>query len=134
MATWQPPRGGRLAQRAVSRLYSPNAENQLSVIKFRDGKTRTVTAGELMSGRTIEQICRAARQAAFLREVRSKDRGLRVEDIDQAVADAITRLSTLLSPHNVHAYISDLPQDVDVVAVEPVVRRVTHTHRYLNIT
>ncbi len=123
-----------LAQRAVSRLYSPNAENQLSVIKFRDGKTRTVTAGELMSGRTIEQICRAARQAAFLREVRSKDRGLRVEDIDQAVADAITRLSTLLSPHNVHAYISDLPQDVNVVAVEPVVRRVTHTHRYLNIT
>ncbi len=104
------------------------------MIKFRDGKTRTVTAGELMSGRTIEQICRAARQAAFLREVRSRERGLRVEDIDGAVADVIQRLSTLLTPRNAHAYLFDLPQDIDVVAVEPVLRRVAHAHRYLNIT
>ena len=104
------------------------------MIKFRDGKTRTVTARELISGRMIEQICRAARQAAFFRDVRSKERGLRVEDIDGAVADAIQRLSTLLTPRNAHAYLSDLPQDIDVVAVEPVVRRVTHAHRYLNIT
>ena len=54
-----------LIDRAVSGLYSPNAENEVAVIKFRDGKTRTVTAGDLMSGRTIEQVCRAARQAAF---------------------------------------------------------------------
>ena len=123
----------QIAQRAVSRLYGPNAENEVCVVKFRDGKTRTVAARELVSGRMIEQICRAARQAAFLRDVRSKERGLRVEDIDEAVADAIQRLSTLLTPRNAHAYLADLPQDIDVVAVEPVVRRVAHAHRYLNI-
>ena len=123
-----------IAERAVSRLYSPNAGNEVCVVKFRDGKTRTVAAHELMSGRTIEQICRAARQAAFLRDVRSKERGLRAEDIDTAVADAIQRLSTLLTPRNAHAYLADLPQDIDVVAVEPIVRRVTHEHRYLNVT
>lgn len=123
---------GQLIDRAVSRLYSPNAENQLSVIKFRDGKTRTVAAGELMSGRTIEQICRAARQAAFLRDVRSKDRGVRVEDVEEAVSQAIDRLATALAPRNAHAYLPDLPQDVDVVAVEPVRRQASRSHRYLN--
>jgi len=72
-------------------------------------------------------------EAAFLRDVRTKDRGLRVEDMDEAVANAITRLSTLLTPHNARAYLSDLPQDIDVVAVEPVVRRVKHAHRFLNV-
>jgi proteasome-associated ATPase len=122
-----------MAQRAVSRLYGPNAENEVCVIKFRDGKTRTVTARELVSGRMIEQICRAARQAAFVRDVRTKDRGLRMEDIDEAVSDAIQRLTSLLTPHNARSYLSDLPQDIDVVSVEPIVRRVKHAHRYLNI-
>lgn len=121
-----------LIDRAVSALYTPNAENQLSVIRFRDGTSRTVTAGELMSGRTIEQICRAARQAAFLRDVRSKDRGVRVEDIDEAVSKAIDRLATALTPRNAHAYLSDLPQDVDVVAVEPIRRRAGPSHRYIS--
>jgi ATP-dependent 26S proteasome regulatory subunit len=123
-----------IIDRAVSGLYSPNAENQLSVIKFRDGKARTVTAGELMSGRTIDQICRAARQAAFLRDVRSKDRGVRVEDIDEAVSKAIDRLATALTPRNAHAYLSDLPQDVDVVAVDPIRRRADRIHRYINVS
>jgi proteasome-associated ATPase len=122
-----------MAQRAVSRLYGPNAGNEVCVIKFRDGKTRTVAAHELVSGRMIEQICRTARQAAFVREVRTKDRGLRIEDIDESVGDAIHRLSTLLTPRNTCSYLSDLPQDIDVVSVEPIVRRVKHVHRYLNI-
>jgi hypothetical protein len=32
---------------------------------------------------------------------------------------------------NAHAYLSDLPDDVDVVSVEPIVRRVARPHRYL---
>jgi ATP-dependent 26S proteasome regulatory subunit len=116
---------------AVSRLYSPNAENELSVIKFRDNKTRTVATRELISGRMIEQICRAARHAAFLRDLRSKDRGVRIEDMDEAVTEAIERLATTLTPHNAHAYL-ELPQDVDVVAVEPIRRHAGGNHRYLN--
>jgi len=81
----------------------------------------------------IEQICRTARQAAFVREVRSKDRGVRMEDIDEAVGDAIQRLTTQVTPANAHSYLSDLPQDIGVVSVEPIVRRVKHVHRYLNL-
>jgi ATP-dependent 26S proteasome regulatory subunit len=121
-----------IIETAVSRFYSPNAENELCILRFRDGKTRTVTARELASGRIFEQICRAARQAAFLRDVRGGEPGLRVADIENAVSHAMKRLASTLSLRNVHAYLSDLPQDVDVVSVEPVVRKVSRPHRYLH--
>lgn len=121
-----------LIDHAVSRLYAPNADNWLATLKFRDGKTRQIFARELVSGRVIEQICRAARQRGFLREVHRQDAGLQMEDIDEAVSDAIDRLSTTLTPQNARAYLADLPQDIDVVAVEPAARRLTHSYRYLN--
>jgi hypothetical protein len=117
---------------AVSRLYAPNADNALCTVRLRDGKTRGIVARELASGRMIEQICRAARHAAFLRDLRNDDAGIRLADMEHAVSDAIERLATTLTPRNAHAYVSDLPQDVDVVSVEPVVRRVARPHRYLN--
>jgi SpoVK/Ycf46/Vps4 family AAA+-type ATPase len=119
-----------LIDRAVSRMFAPNAENELCAVRFRDGKTRTVAARELASGRLIEQICRAARQTAFLREVQAGERGIRVADIDDAVADAIERLTTTLTPRNIRAYLNDLPQDIDVVSVEPIVRQTRRAHRY----
>jgi proteasome-associated ATPase len=121
-----------IIEHAISRLFSPNSENELSVIRFRDGKIRTVSARELLSGRLIEQICRAARQAAFSRDLRTGESGLRVDDIDQAISDAIRKLSSTLTTQNARAYLSDLPQDMDIVAVEPIARRVTQRHRYLN--
>jgi proteasome-associated ATPase len=119
-----------IIETAVSRLYSPNGDNELCTLKFRDGKTRTIAARELASGRIFEQICRTARRAAFLRELRDGDAGMRVGDIEDAVADALERLTTTLSIRNAHAYISDLPTDVDVVNIEPILRRVKRRHRY----
>ncbi len=58
--------------------------------------------------------------------------GLRVEDIDEAVCDAIERLATILTPRNANAYLSDLPQDIDVVAVAPIARPAKRVHRYYN--
>jgi len=117
---------------AVSRLYSPNADNELCSIRFRDGKTRTVMARELVSGRLLEQICRAACHAAFLRDLRDSEPGLRTADIQDAVSDAMERIASTLSPRNAHAYLADLPQDVDVVSVERIVRKVPRPQRYLN--
>ncbi|NLS93556.1 MAG: AAA family ATPase [Planctomycetaceae bacterium] len=117
---------------AVSRLYSPNGDNQLCTLKFRDGKIRTVAARELMSGRAIQQVCGNAKRLAFLRDVEQGESGMRIHDIDEAISREFSRLSTTLDRGNVHAYLSDLPQDVDVVAVEPVARRVGNGHRYLN--
>ncbi len=118
---------------AVSRFYSPNADNALCVLRFRDGKSRTVAAGELASGRCFEQICRAARAAAYLRDVRGGEPGLTVVDIEAAVSDAMGQLASMLTVRNVRAYLDDLPQDVDVVSVDPVVRRIVRPHRYLNV-
>ena len=102
------------------------------MLRFRDGKARTILAHELGSGRTYEQICRAARRAAFLRDVRGGERGLTLADVEDAIAQAFERLASMLTPHNARAYLSDLPQDIDVVSAEPIVRRVGRPHRYLN--
>ena len=102
-----------LIEAAVSRFYSPNADNAVCVIRFRDGKERTVVARELASGRIFEQVCRAACRTACLREQRGEgEPGLRTADIDDAVAQAIERMRTMLSIENAHSYLSDLPGDI----------------------
>ena len=53
--------------------------------------------------------------------------------MEAAVAEAMARLRTTLTIHNAHAYLSDLPQDVDVVSAEAVVRKVTQKRRYLTL-
>ncbi len=115
----------------VSQLYSPNADNDLCTLRFRDGKRRTVSARELASGRLFEQICRAACRGAAVREYQGGEVGIRPTDAEGALRDAIARLSSTLTTRNVHAYLDDLPQDVDVVAVEPAGGKVSHEHRYI---
>lgn len=122
----------QIVDAAVSRFYAPNANNELNVVKFRDGKARVVTARELASGRLFEQVCRAARKTAFLRDVRGGEPGLQVADMEHAADEAIDRLATTLSPRNIRSYLTDLPQDIDVVSVEPIARRVARPRRYLN--
>lgn len=124
---------GEMIECAVSAFYSPNADNELCVVTFRDGKTRTVYSRELASGRIFEQICTAAKRYAFLRHVRGGEAGLRVSDILKAVSDAVERLASTLTRHNIHGYLEDLPQDVDIVSVEPVKRKVQRTHEYLRV-
>ena len=116
---------------AVSLLYAPNAGNELCVLRFRDNTTRTVHARELVSGRLIEQVCHQACQEAFLRELGGGDAGLTVQDMRDAVASAIRKLSTTLTPRNVHTYLTDLSNDTDVVDIRPIERKVDRPHRYL---
>ena len=116
---------------AAATLYSPNADNAVAELRFRDGTARTVAAREILSGRTIEQICVQARRAAFRRHAEGGTPGVRVEDMEQAVAQALERLGSTLSPANARSYLGDLPQDLDVVSVEPVRRKVAR-HRYLH--
>jgi SpoVK/Ycf46/Vps4 family AAA+-type ATPase len=121
-----------IIETAVTRFYAPNADNELCVLKFRDGKTRTVAARELASGRAFEQVCRAARHAALLRELRGGEPGVSVSDIESAIGEALTKLATTLSPRNAHAFLTDLPADADVLGVTPLRRRVANPRRYLN--
>jgi proteasome-associated ATPase len=120
-----------MIERAVSRFYSPNADNRLCELLFRDGATRTVGARELASGRIFEQICLSARRTAFHRKiVNGHDEGLGLEDIEKALADGIDRLRTTLTPQNVHAYLPDIPESVDVIEVRPIDRKVNQPFTY----
>ncbi len=121
----------KMIETAVSRFYSPNGHNELSVVKFRNGKTRKVKAAELASGRLFEQVCRQARQSAFLRNMQNSDTGIDVDDMNDAVSSALERLKSTLTPHNAHTYLQNIPQDMDVVSVEPIKQNVKHSHRYL---
>lgn len=104
----------------VQRLYEPNADNRIAALQFRDGKRREVAARELVSGRLIEQICAAARSAAFERRCRGGEPGITVDDMRDAAADAIERLRNTLTTQNAKSYLTDLPPDLDVVSVEPI--------------
>jgi proteasome-associated ATPase len=121
-----------LIELAVSKFYSPNAGNELCKIRFRDGKERTIVARELASGRLFEQVCRAARRNAFLRDVRGGTAGVQLADMEEAVGQTLDQMRTILTIHNARAYLGDLPQDMDVVSVEPIVRKVKKAHHYLH--
>lgn len=113
----------RIIDSAVAKLYLPNAPGALlATLRFRDGKTRPVHSRDLISGRLIEQICVDARRRAFQRHVEGDSAGLGVDDIDAAVDDARERLRATLTPANAHAFLTDLPHDVGVVAVDPAPR------------
>ena len=113
-----------LIEAGVSRLYDPNTDNAIVSLQFRDGTRRTVPARELVSGRLIEQICAAVRAAAFERQCRGGEPGVAIEDMTTASADAIERLRKTLSRHNIRNYLADIPQDLDVVSVEPIRARI----------
>lgn len=120
-----------IIETAIGILYSPNADNTVAELRFRDGSARPVAAREMLSGRTIEQICVHGRRNAFRRHAEGGTQGVRVEDMEAAVALALDRLASTLSPANASALLSDLPQDLDVVAVKPVRRKVA-AHRYFH--
>jgi ATP-dependent 26S proteasome regulatory subunit len=113
-----------LIDAGVSRLYEPNSDNMIASLQFCDGKRREVAARELVSGRLIEQICGAARTAAFERQCRGGESGVSVEDMQTAAADAVVRLRKTLTTRNVKSFLPDLPPDLDVVSVEAIQARV----------
>ena len=121
-----------LIESAVSRIYAPNGENELATITLRDGKRRTVHAADLLSGASIANIARAAGERACMREIETGAVGLQAQDLVVAIADELESITRTLTPVNCRHYLVDLPQDVDVVRVEPVQRRVVKRHRYLN--
>ena len=118
---------------AVSRLYAPNADNDLATLMFRDGTRHRVKAGDLISGAGIAKIARTAVERACSREIRGGGEGVSPDDILHAIADEHEAAAGLLTPGNCRRYLTDLPQDVDVVRVEPVQRAVPRLHHYRKV-
>jgi proteasome-associated ATPase len=117
----------------VSHLFALNGDADLATITFRDGTRRTVRSADLVTGALIANIANSAVERACVRKIETGTAGLEMQDVLAAAADELECAVKVLGPANCHKHLSDLPQDVPVVSVEPVVRRVPRPHRYLNV-
>jgi proteasome-associated ATPase len=117
----------------VSRLYAPNGAGDGAVGKLRDGKQRAVKAAELLSGADIAKIADAAVEAACVREIETGDAGLRSLDVVAAAEDHVESLARGLTPATCRGHLENLPNDVDVVAVEPTAGKGVRLSRYVDL-
>jgi proteasome-associated ATPase len=123
----------RLIDLGVSRLYAPNGEGGVASIMFRDSKTRTVRASDLMSGARIANMARAAIQQACLRDLERGEAGVTARDLLDAIEDELASAVAALTPANCHTLLDGLPQDLGVARVDPIVRPVRRPHRFKHV-
>jgi proteasome-associated ATPase len=117
----------------LANLYAPNGSAQLATVVLRDGAHREVRARDLISGAVIENIVNAAKERACVREIETRRKGVRVEDLLTAAADELDQAVRILTPANCRNHLCHLPDDVDVVSVQRADRgRVAaREHRFL---
>jgi ATP-dependent 26S proteasome regulatory subunit len=123
-----------MIDRAATRLYASNGDNEICNIHFRSGAKQTVTARDLVSGRMISQICETACDRALERHIAGGGEGLRLEDIDHAVDESLERMGSMITLTSARAYLTTLPNDIDMVRVEPAARKVKSSIRYAKAT
>ena len=124
---------GEIIESAVSKVYSPNGDSDLLAITFRDGKRRIVRAKELLSGASIAKIALSAKERACLEEIETGQTGVRLKHVLSAIAEELENIAGTLTPANCRHHLTDLPQDVDVVRVEAIQRKVARPHSYLHV-
>jgi proteasome-associated ATPase len=118
---------------AVSHIYAPNGQGEMAALVCRDGKRRAVHGRDLISGAVIAKVVSAAAEHACLREIETGRPGILLEDVLSAITDEFRTQISSLTPLNCHQRLTELPRDVDVVAIEPVARKVAQPHRYMHL-
>lgn len=121
-----------MIEAAVARIYAANGESELATLTFRDGKRRVLRGPDLISGALIANMARSALERASLREVETGDAGVQWVDLLEAITEEFDSAVRALTPFNCRQHLTGLPHDLDVVNVEPVVRRVARSYQYLN--
>jgi proteasome-associated ATPase len=106
----------------VARLYAANADSDVAVAILRDGKRVTVKARDLVSGAVLAKIALAAVERACVRESAGGAAGVSLGDVAAAAEAEMASAARVLTPANCRAYVHTLPQDVDVVSVQPAAR------------
>jgi proteasome-associated ATPase len=119
-----------LLDMAVAQLFAQSAETELANLTLRDGKRRMVRAADLVSGAHLESIAQTALERACIREAEGGAAGVCSADLSAAVSEFFLAAPGSLKPHNARNYLPDLPQDIDVVRVDLVERKINHPHRY----
>ncbi|MGD0736460.1 MAG: ATP-binding protein [Terracidiphilus sp.] len=119
-----------LLDQAVAQLFAQSSDTELANLTLRDGKHRLVRAADLVSGAQLESIAQAALERACVREAEGGPAGVSSADMNAAISDFFLAAPRALTSRNARNYLRDLPQDVDVVRVDLIERKVTHPHRY----
>jgi len=117
---------------AVSAIYSPNAQERLATIHFRDGAERPVTGADLVSGAVIANVVGQALSHAAQRQIAGGERGLRLDDVMGALAQQMRSAAGILTPANCRHHLQDMPDDAEVMAVRRTPPRVAHAYTYLD--
>jgi proteasome-associated ATPase len=117
---------------AVSLIFAANEDSELAHVTFRDGKRRPVRAGEMINGAEIAAIAQSAIERACARETRQGEGGVELQDVLTGVGTFLEKSTRVLTPANCRNYLEDLPQDVDVVRVEPVQRKAHNRFQYFH--
>jgi SpoVK/Ycf46/Vps4 family AAA+-type ATPase len=113
-----------IIENATSKMFAANGETELANLTFRDGQRRTIRMPDLINGAVIASIARSAVERACLRKIQTGERGVRWEDVSLEITTHFQREVASLTPSNCRSYLTGLPYDLDVVNVEPIVRRV----------
>ena len=117
----------RTVESLLAMLYSPNGDNHIATLQFSDGTKRPITARDgVLTGSEVAKICQHAKVLAALRSIKTGEKGIRREDLLSGMERFYEDTSAKLKPHNVRDYV-DLPDDVQVVKVEPA-RRLKMAH------
>ncbi len=118
---------------AVARIYGPNGLGELAALTLRDGKRRSVSSAELVSGAAIANIARRAAERACQRDADGGDAGVCVSDVLESVDAEFETAARTLTPHNCRRFLESLPQDVDVVRVDRITTPKVRAYRYLSV-
>ena len=121
-----------ILETTVSRMFAPNADNELATIQFRDGKRRPVRAADLVSGAMLANIASCALERACVREVEQGEPGLRMEDVAHSMEEEFDSAVRALTPANCRQHLTDLPHDMDVVNIQATPRKSRSLTRYLS--
>jgi proteasome-associated ATPase len=119
-----------LIEAAISRIYAANADTDLAVLLFRDGKRRPVRARDITTGAVLAKIALAAVERACVREAETGRSGVDQDDLAWAMDEEFASVAKLLTPANCRSHLADLP-DTDVVGVQPVERKAARRQLYL---
>ena len=108
----------------MAQLFAQSSDTELANLTLRDGKHRLVRAADLVSGAQLEAIAQAALERACVREAEGGPRASASRTSAPPSPTSFSAAPRALTPRNARNYLRDLPQDVDVVRVDLVERKV----------
>lgn len=123
-----------LIEEVLSRLFAPrSASHALATLIFRDGKSRQVSAPELLSGALIENTVNKAKKRSAQRALIGRG-GITAEDLCSALDEELAQATQQLQPGPHLRDLLGLSPDQDVIRVEVQMQRsepTTHFVRHI---